>query len=352
MHTTNQMSRHKKLIVASVLIIFIIALPVLLSNVVLPGYNPIKIEFTTAGQNDQLLDSIRTSTVKAGDIDISYKIFGTGSPILLINGFGGSTNYWPPAFLKQLSTNHTVIVFDNRGMGNTTTGIKKFSIKQFTEDTVEFLDVLKIKRTDVLGSSMGGKIAQELILQHPDKVGKLVLISTNCGYDKSAPRYDKDTQSLLKRALTNSTFLASPEGSKLLAYLTFPEEYLKQKENVLSSVLTYISNLVEYLKQDQSAPKNDQVPMIDSESLRHQLKADQTWDGVCDKLHRINHPTLIITGIEDIIVPSTYSSILKEKIPGASLVEIEGAGHGVILQYPDRIGKIILQFLTGKHISA
>lgn len=330
---------------AFVIIISVVALPILLGNTILPAYNPIKIEFTPTGQDNRSIDTIRTSTIKVDDIDITYKIFGTGPPILLINGFGGTMDYWPASFLDQLSSSHTVIIFDNRGIGNTTNGIKKLTIKQFAEDTAGLLDALKIKRTDVMGSSMGGKIAQELILQYPDKVGKLVLASTYCGYDKSVPKYDKDTQSLLRRALTNSTFLASPEGSKLLAYLTFPEEYLKQKENVLSNILNYISALIEYLKQDKSVPENEKVPVIDSEALQRQLKADQTWDGVCEKLERINHPTLIITGNEDIVVPSAYSSILKEKIPGATLVEIEGAGHGVLVQYPDRMGKLIVQFL-------
>lgn len=344
------MSRHRKLKVASVIIISVVALPILLGNTVLPAFNPIQIEFTPTRQDNRSIDTIRTSTIEVDDIDITYKIFGTGPPILLINGFGGTMDYWPASFLDQLSSSHTVIIFDNRGIGNTTNGIKKFTIKQFAEDTVGLLNALRINRTDVMGSSMGGKIAQELILQYPDKVGKLVLASTYCGYDKSVPKYDKDTQSLLRRALTNSTFLASPEGIKLLAYLTYPEEYLKQKENVFTNILYYISTLVEYLRHDQNAPKNDQVPIINSEALQHQLKADQSWNGVCDKLQRINHPTLIITGVEDIVVPSPYSSILKEKIPGAKLVEIEGAGHGVIVQYPDRIGKIIAQFLKQGNI--
>lgn len=321
------MKRHKKLILVSVLISFIITLSVLLSNNGLPGYIPIISEIVTPGS--QYLSNTKTSSVRVGDIDMSYKIFGTGPPILLIMGFGGTINNWPPAFLKDLSSSHTVVVFDNRGMGSTTTGIKKFSMKQFTEDTAAFLDALNIKRTDVLGISMGGKIAQELALRHPDKVGKLVLISTYCGSNKNVPSYDKETQTMLRKALTNSTFLASPEGRKLLAYLTYPQEWLKENQGLPKNGDATISNHA----------------TLDSETLKRQLEAEQTWDGVCGKLKRINHPTLIMTGIEDIVVPSAHSLILAENIPGAWLVPIKGAGHAVIAQYPDKVSEVILAFL-------
>ena len=84
-------------------------------------------------------------------------------------------------FLKGLSTNHTVIVFDNRGIGNTTVGSKNFTIEQFAADSAGLLDALKINKSDVLGYSMGGMIAQQLTLNYPDKVDNLIIYASYCG---------------------------------------------------------------------------------------------------------------------------------------------------------------------------
>ncbi len=90
------------------------------------------------------LESIPTKKVKVGDIDISYKIFGKGDPILLINGYAGSMYGWDPILLKGLSANHTVTVFDNRGIGNTTVGSKNLSIDQFGADSIGFWMLLRL----------------------------------------------------------------------------------------------------------------------------------------------------------------------------------------------------------------
>jgi uncharacterized alpha/beta hydrolase family protein len=127
---------------------------------------------TTSSVNIQ---DIPLKKVRVGDIDIAYKMFGKGEPILLISGAGGDMNSWDPSTLKSLSSNHTVIIFDNRGVANTTTGSKAFSIQQFANDTVGLLNVLKIQKVDVLGHSMGGIVAQQLAVTHPEKVNSSYL---------------------------------------------------------------------------------------------------------------------------------------------------------------------------------
>jgi hypothetical protein len=117
----------------------------------------------TIAENEDLLNiqDISAKKVHVGDIDIAYKIFGRGNPILLISGSGNVMDVWPTHFLKELALNHTVIIFDNRGVGNTTAGTRPFSIDQFEHDTVGLLDALDIQRTDVLGFSMASFIAQQ-----------------------------------------------------------------------------------------------------------------------------------------------------------------------------------------------
>ena len=123
------------------------------------------------------LDDISIRKVKVGDIDIAYKQLGNSTekkPIVLINGLSTTMNMWSPTLLKELS-NSTVIIFDNRGIGESTAGTKGFSISQFANDTVGLFDALKIEKADVLGSSMGSFIAQELALKNPNRVNSLIL---------------------------------------------------------------------------------------------------------------------------------------------------------------------------------
>src|SRR5713226_5027714 len=107
------------------------------------------------GQPDQMnsnvtnslnIQNIPVKKVHVGDIDVAYKTFGKGNPILLVSGSSSDMNAWEPSTLRNLSSNHTVIVFDNRGVGNTTTGTKPFSIQQLANDTAGLLDALKIQK--------------------------------------------------------------------------------------------------------------------------------------------------------------------------------------------------------------
>lgn len=78
-------------------------------------------------------------------------MLGNGSPILLINGFSAPVDFWDPTLISKLASNHTVITFDNRGIGNTTSGNKQFSIRQFADDTSRLMEALKIKKADIIG---------------------------------------------------------------------------------------------------------------------------------------------------------------------------------------------------------
>jgi pimeloyl-ACP methyl ester carboxylesterase len=113
--------------------------------------------------NSVNIQDIPLEKVRVGDIDIAYKMFGKGEPILLISGASSDLDSWDPSTLTSLSSNHTVIVFDSRGVGNTTTGSKPYTMQQLANDTAGLLDALKIQKTDVLGSY----IAQQLTITYP-----------------------------------------------------------------------------------------------------------------------------------------------------------------------------------------
>jgi pimeloyl-ACP methyl ester carboxylesterase len=137
----------------------------------------------------EAIDSAVMEKVSVGDIDIAYKVFGEGDPLLLIMGYSGTMDLWSPEVLAELAAHYKVIIFDNRGMGNTIASGKKFTIELFADDTAGLLDALDIERSHVLAWSMGTNIAQELVLNYPDKVDKLILYAADCGRrDSGNPR--------------------------------------------------------------------------------------------------------------------------------------------------------------------
>src|SRR5215831_7637200 len=154
----------------------------------------------TNNVNPLNIQNIPVKKVQVVDIDIGYKTFGNGEPFLLISGSGMKMDGWEPSILKNLSTNHTVIVFDPRGVGNTTTGTKPFSIQQFANDTAGLLDALKIQKADVLGFSQGSFTAQQLTVTHPEKVNRLILYASSCGGKESispSPEFLKSSKDFI-----------------------------------------------------------------------------------------------------------------------------------------------------------
>src|SRR5919202_382629 len=268
----------------------------------------------SANANSLNIQNIPLKKVHVGDINIAYKVFGKGDPFLLISGSGLVMDAWDPTMLRDLASNHTVIIFDNRGVGNTTAGDKPFSIAQFANDTAGLLDTLKIQKADVLGFSMASFIAQELTLMHPEKVNRLILYGASCGGQEGIPQSPE-----VVRALSDFVNNRTQDVEMSLS-VTFPPEWIKAHPDYL-----------------ESFPKSAEI--VPSTTLVQQFNAVEkwlatNWSGVCSQLKNISKPTLIITGTEDVAVPADNSIILVQKIPGAWLVHIKGAGHGLMYQYP------------------
>jgi pimeloyl-ACP methyl ester carboxylesterase len=212
---------------------------------------------------------------------------------------------WPSSMLQKLSINHTVTVFDNRGVGNTTSGTKPFSIQQLANDTTGLLNALKIQKVDVLGFSMGSFIAEQLALTHPEKVNMLILYGASCGGREGVsqnPRVAKIISDFVNnRTQDVETFLS----------ITFPPEWVKAHPDYLETI-----------------PKSTEI--VRSHTLVQQFDAVENWlatnwNGVCSQLSKIFSPVLIITGTEDVAVPSANSLILAQKVPGCRSPHVYGS---------------------------
>jgi hypothetical protein len=138
--------------------------------------------------NSLNLQDIPVEKVHVGDIDVGYKMFGNGEPLLVLNGAGETMNAWDPSLLKVLSSNHTVIMFDTRGIGNTTVGSNPYTFQQLADDTAGLLDAVKIPKANVMGHSLGSWLAQAFTISYPEKVNSVTLISSSCGGKDGIPK--------------------------------------------------------------------------------------------------------------------------------------------------------------------
>jgi len=282
--------------------------------------NDSQIQKNTSPSKDALItDNNATSQkVKVGDIDIAYKLFGKGDPVLMIPGFSMTKEMWGP-ILNDLSENHTVIIFDNRGIGETTAGNRTFSMNQFINDTVGLIEALEIEKPiDVLGLSLGGMIAQELAMSHPEIVNHLIVVASSCGGEKSLPPQlsPRDLQSMQTGTANKSLFL----------HALFPDNWIRENSDEINRTFA--------------------LPQVSQEILLKYGEAVSKWKGSCDSISNIDKPVLVITGTEDITSPPINSLKIAEKIPSAWLIQIDGGGHGVMQQYPETVDKIIEIFLS------
>lgn len=269
------------------------------------------------------IDNMPAQKVRVGDIDIAYKQLGNGSntPIVLIAGGGMTMDMWNPTLLKELSSNQTVIIFDNRGAGESTIGTEEYSITQLANDTAGLLDALKIGKADILGYSMGSFIAQELALMNPDRVDSLILYASSCSGKETIPPSPEVEQAFADIANSSSSI----QEEKIVSLL-FPPDWLKANPDYQNYM---------------PIPKESVSPQV----LQAQFEAIESWDSTCTNLSNITQPTLVIVGTEDIFTRAANSLMIVDKIPSAWLVQIRDAGHGLMNQYPNQFNRIVSTFL-------
>jgi pimeloyl-ACP methyl ester carboxylesterase len=295
----------------------------------------------TIAENEDLLNiqDIPAKKVQVGDIEIAYKMFGKGEPILLFNGASDGMDAWDPSFLTGLSSNHTVIAFDQRGIANTTAGSKPYTMLQLANDTAGLLDALKIQEADVFGYSLGGEIAQQFTVSHPDKVNRLILVAATCGGKDGIPKppeFKKSMAEMVNKTLNNGSI--SQEEMKSLVSASLGSGWIRLHPESL--------DIPENITLQQAKPGLTPETMKNQTNVGFAWEATN-WNGACDELAKIAKPTLVITGTDDNNYnPHANALVIAGKIPGAWLVQIKDAGHAVMDQYPDEISKILQTFLS------
>ena len=328
------------ILIITLLLSVIITLPTTMTTITsnrVYGQQPDRMDLNITDSSANIQNNTSEKIVQVGDIDIAYKMSGNGEPILLISGGSADKNAWDPSFISDLSSNHTVIVFDNRGVGNTTIGSQPYTIEQLANDTAGLLDALEIQNANVLGYSLGSYIAQQLTITNPEKVNRLILAGASCGGKDSMPKPPAflEFQSEIVNKISNNVSI-SQEENRALTVASLGEGWIRLHPESLENVPEGQGFFASISPEAQEGQKN----------IGHIWEATD-WDGVCDELARIAKPTLVITGTDDNqYQPHGNSLIIAGKIPGAWLVQIENAGHAVMDQYPDEINKILQTFLS------
>lgn len=258
---------------------------------------------------------------KINNIQLYYEIHGSGNPLLLISGLGCDSQDWPET-VNELSKHFQVITFDNRGAGRSYTPKTPFTISDMATDTIKLLNYLDIHSTHIIGHSMGGYIAQQIAINYPEYVNKLILEST-------AP-----ISSVRNNLLFKNFLRWRKEGMDLelwiwawLFWLFSPKRFEDRE-----FVNTYIKGAVEY-------------PFPQSiNGFRHQIKAISTFD-VRKKLKNIKAETFVIEGKEDILILPCEAKALTNGIPKASFMHIQNTAHRVHTENPKVFNQTVLIFL-------
>jgi pimeloyl-ACP methyl ester carboxylesterase len=321
------------------LLVVITSVPAILTITInrVYGQQPDRMDLNVTDSSASIQNTSEEKIVQVGDIEIAYKMSGEGEPILLISGGSADKNAWDPSFISDLSSNHTVIVFDNRGVGNTTIGSQPYTIEQLANDTAGLLDALNIQNANVFGYSLGSYIAQQLTITNPEKVDRLILVGASCGGNASTPKPLEflTLQGEIVDKISNNLTISEEEMRSLVS-ATLGEGWIRLHPESLENISEGRDPFATISPEAQEGQAN----------IGHSWEATN-WNGACDELAKVAKPTLVITGTDDNdYQPHQNSLVIAGKIPGAWLVQIENAGHAVMDQYPDEINKILQTFLS------
>ena len=261
---------------------------------------------------------------RVGDIEMFYMEAGQGEPLVLIMGFSGDHLAWGfqlPAFAER----YRVLAFDNRGAGQTDAPDDPYTTRMMAQDTAGLMDKLGIGRAHVLGVSMGGMIAQELALHHPERVRSLHLACTLARPDTYLAAVSASWRELRVRLDREASLRAI--GPWLFAPVTYnqrPEFVETLVQNALAN--PHPQTLTGFLRQGEAIRNHDTL----------------------DRLAAMRCPTLVSVAEEDILVPPRFSRELAARIPGAALHVVPGGGHVYFWEQPATFNQLSLDFLA-KH---
>jgi len=266
-------------------------------------------------------------TITAGGVTFAFRELGPrgGIPVVFFVHLAATLDNWDPRIVDPIAANRHVIAFDNRGVG-ASSGSVPDTIEAMADDALTFIKALGYDTIDIFSFSMGGMIAQALIVKNPGLVRKLVLTGTGPKGGKDMDKVALTTYyDILRATLTRSD----------------PKEFLFFNRNATGKPAAKA-----FVKRLQERTADRDAPMK-LKGFQTQLKAIKAWGrGKPDDLSIITQPTLIANGDNDRMVPSILSEDLHHRIQGSELIIYPDSGHGGIFQFHDKFAPVAAAFLT------
>jgi len=262
--------------------------------------------------------------VKVNDIKLNYEIEGTGNPFVLIHGLGANLKMWfrqIPTFSKHYKT----IVYDSRGHGDTEKPKEEYSLKTLIDDLKGLLDKLGIEKAHILGLSMGAVIAQLFTINHPNRVKTLILAAVT-------------PASAIPEGRTPAT---AAVGRIFTEAMKIPENFDVKEFMITLASYAFSEGMNEELMNSLVGVMEE---MIDEESIIMALNAMSNFD-FRDQLPKINVPTLIINGDQDMLTPLSGAELAHRLIPHSKLVVIKGGSHCAFLEKAEEFNAAVLRFI-------
>ena len=271
-----------------------------------------------------------TQFVEANGVRFAYRRFGNsgGVPLVFNQHFTGTMDHWDPAVTDGIAATREVILFNNAGVSSSS-GEVPTSCEQMGANAVSFVKALGLPKVDVLGFSIGGFVAQEITLQAPDLVRRLVLVGTG-------PRGGEGMATL------------TPEAQEIFGATYDEPDHLWLRVHFTRSEKSQAAGR-EFLKRFRLRAHN-RDPEVNEKVAPAQIEAISKWGAPREKpfeyLKSIRQPTLVVNGDNDVIIYSVNSSILQRHLPNAQLILYPDANHGSQYQYPDRFVQHVSLFLS------
>ena len=257
--------------------------------------------------------------VSVRDIEIHCQEQGSGFPFVLIHGLNGDLTGWAlimPKFAKSYRT----IALDVRGHGESGKPDKPYSIKLFSDDLYEFCQKINISQAHFLGLSMGGAIAQQLALDHPEKIRSLLLVSTFSYIDDQA--HHAFTQ--LRQNLLTGGY---PAFFDEVVKLAFTPEYIAANPGPIAEL------------------REKRIRMNSPLAIGRAMDACMAFN-LRDEIAKITLPTLIVSGREDVFTPIHLAEQIHHSIRGSEWKILEGVGHNLYIEKAPQLVEVVLEFLS------
>jgi pimeloyl-ACP methyl ester carboxylesterase len=278
-----------------------------------------------------------TRFLEASKERYAYRRFGAGSglPLLCLQHFTGTLDNWDPAVTDPLASRREVILFESAGIGRSSGSVPN-TITGMAAHALAFVDGLGIETCDVLGFSLGGMVAQQMALQRPSIFRRMMLVGT-------APRGGEDIMHLEKPGLAK--FLNDPS---LQGYAILQKIFFASSEPSQAAGAAFIERLMQR--------SEDREPISGPAVAQAQMAAFREWEQVSGErfsdLKKIHHPTLVVNGVYDEMIPVSNSYWLSAHLPNAVLLTYPDSGHGSLFQFNESFTRQAAAFLASESVFA